>query len=53
MMLIWDRDDLHLSSAAMKIIGQGAATDLAESRGKAWVADEHGRGSSNTTGRGG
>ena len=46
MILIRDRDDLHLSSAAMKMIGQGVATDYAESHGKAWIVDDHGRGSS-------
>ena len=34
------RDDMHLGPAAMQMIGEGIAKDIAENRGDAWFAHE-------------
>lgn len=49
MHLIQDRDGLHLSSAAMKMIGQGNATDLSRAV-KGVITDINGGDSANGTG---
>lgn len=38
--ILYNRDDMHLGPAAMKMIGVGIAADLSEGRGPTWVADE-------------
>lgn len=35
-MFIRDRDDMHLGPEAMKMIGEGIASDIMESGGRLW-----------------